>query len=583
MATIQDLLRAKQSKPLQDLLDQYNNGQKFADGGSVSSEDDLKKLLEQKSSEESSPEQFKQVAKINHEPEVVQEPIVKKSPEMTSEAPVDAEFKEPAQSLSSGLQSGMFNSMGAGLGMGALKQSSQDPESPASKLGAMIYGEQPKVPEMHMENNAPSYVPGTKGEGPFAKADDYEPTVAKDEDESEESGLSGGETSPGARQRLLDGMGNNSPIIPKSNLQNILDMFKGTQDTHASDLKVAQDQENKNNFNANLMRGIAQLSAGVSGMGSHGVVGPATVNSAGLDAIQKNANAPVEQYKQNLANEENDPNSAYSRGLKEFLKNTPSMQTALQNNPNMLDGVNGKILKEIAPLAAKDFEAQARTTAAAQKAKDAGVYKDAAMADRRERLDTTTEAKANNSFDKNTKDEVNRLQASKRVSDIIDAVKSGQLIGSSQIRNAITADLGTLALPVGSRATMTDRQKSAINTFSTKAQELESWINNHPNETIPPEYITQLEKENNIFKESYADALRTKTKSLHSSSQNDTYKNTIANRYKEYANQYGFNPDLDKDVPKTKSIGTVKMSAPDGSIRLVPQDQVDAAIKAGGK
>lgn len=602
MATIQDLLRAKGSKPLQDLLSKYQSSmnspvqenvdaqtagaQNFADGGTV--EDEIQNLIEQNQSKE--PDLYKQLTKKVHQPEIVEEPIFNAKSTNPIETPVDAEIIEPTQPsdpkmMFGGIASGVGNAMGFNTGIAAYEEAKKDPNSQISKLNAMIDRKgQPEVKDGTVPGgmlNRPSFVKGALGEGPFAKAEDYEPTVSKDE-EMDDSDY--GETNQAAREKMLGQLGKSgqeeseTPTAeqPKNPLQELLNAYKGTQDTHTRDLASAQDKANQNEFYANLMRGMNQLNSGITGTA---VTGPAAVHNEGLDAIQKAAQTPIKQYEQNVENEKNDPNSEYSKGLNLFL--APMFEKLGIKNPGPLSGATAE---KIAPFGVKMYDQQLSKEANDQKAKANDIYKKSAMSDRNRRIDSTIEGKANAEFDRNTDGEVKRLQACKRVLELIDAVKSGQLIGSSQIRNAITADLGTLALPVGSRATMTDRQKSAINSFSTKAQELEAWINNHPNQTIPPEYITQLENETNIFKESYTNAFRTKAKSLHSSSKDQTFKDTIKNRYKEFSNEYGFEPDLEKEGQhKHSSSSKVLMIGPNGEHFKVSKDDVEDAIKHGGK
>ena len=327
------------------------------------------------------------------------------------------------------------------------------------------------------------------------------------------------------------------PEVPKSYTQQLMEAFKGIQDSHGAELRDAQALSNKNEFYTNLMKGVNQMNSGITAMGSHGIVAPAKVDNSTLDSLLKSARNPEKMYEDKVANEKFDAKSPYSMALKQAL--APIMEKA-GISAEQLAGMNGASLEKVAPWITAQVKAK-------EMAKYNNTFKQMAADDRHTRINNTLENQVNSRFDKDTTNEQNRLQAAQRVSELIDAVKGGQLIGSSQIRNAITGDLNTLQMPIGTRATMTDRQKSAINTFSTKMNELESFVNSHPNQTIPPKYITQLEAENNIFKESYAKALQTKTKSLYSGTSNPDAKKVLENRYSDFVKGYGLNPDLNGD------------------------------------
>ena len=133
--------------------------------------------------------------------------------------------------------------------------------------------------------------------------------------------------------------------------------FKAMQDDHAKNLTEAQQAANKNEFNANLAKAAMQFSSGATGMGSHGIVSPAKIDTSVLDSLLKTAKTPIDQYEQQVANEKHDPNSGYSMALKTAL--APLMEKAGVSE-EALSGMNGASLEKVAPWITKQVQAQDR-------------------------------------------------------------------------------------------------------------------------------------------------------------------------------------------------------------------------------
>jgi hypothetical protein len=155
--------------------------------------------------------------------------------------------------------------------------------------------------------------------------------------------------------------------------------------------------------------------------------------------------------------------------------------------------------------------------------------------------------------------------------------------------NSLTVqDLTLLAEEMGKIATggvPTEHGVQALmpNTMTSKFAAFQSFLANKPTDAQAGEFI----KHNMEYLEQMKDVAKDTL---------NTYRSNIAKGYKsrvrddqygEAAQDYGFGSSKSglsaQDEKKMSSQVPVKMQAPDGSIRLVPSAQVDAAIAAGGK
>jgi DNA-binding protein YbaB len=285
------------------------------------------------------------------------------------------------------------------------------------------------------------------------------------------------------------------PDVNTAPQQNSIQQLMAALSGGNNSLKDAQNKANENEFNAHLMHGINQIASGLGGVINKGIA-PSQVNDKEMyEALLKSATKPVDQeFKQ--------------QQLNNALTKTQLMQ-------QYKDAILGK----------KDAQTE-----------KANGFKQA-------NLDQRVSSQSNREFDSQTKEEVGRLQSVKRVNDLVDAIKSGKLIDSTQVRNILTNDVSQLSLPAGVRGTAADRQKTAINDTNAIINDWASRLESDPKATISPGQLKQIESTLNILKSGYADALHTKAKSLHSGLQ-PSGQATVANRYKSLAEDYGLNPDI---------------------------------------
>jgi hypothetical protein len=145
---------------------------------------------------------------------------------------------------------------------------------------------------------------------------------------------------------------------------NVLD-FGGSALGSQEGLQAAQERQKDLQFLANMNRSAAQFSQGLARTGK--------LDTSVADAVEKQGQQEVENYQQQVSNQKNDPNSAYSKGLKDYFKTKLGM--TIKGNPSGAD------LEKLMPFAVREFEAeQDRAFRKEEGAKTRGAQKEIAGA-----------------------------------------------------------------------------------------------------------------------------------------------------------------------------------------------------------
>lgn len=121
-------------------------------------------------------------------------------------------------------------------------------------------------------------------------------------------------------QQTMASNGVPAPVVENSKA-NLLNRYRSLASSDkTTGLKTAQEAQNKNQFNDNLLRGVNLMNSGLT---AGGIVKPADLNDANksIDALDKTAKEPVNQYEQTLADQKNDPSSNYSNIMRSFFAN----------------------------------------------------------------------------------------------------------------------------------------------------------------------------------------------------------------------------------------------------------------------
>lgn len=130
------------------------------------------------------------------------------------------------------------------------------------------------------------------------------------------------------------------PTVPQAHP---LDRMVAAMQSQRGDLQAAQQAANRNQLFANLAHSVNQVSGGIAG--ARAGLAPVVVNDQQSQAaLQKGAQAPVEQYQAQIANQKNDPNSVQSKSMRDFLASKiPGMKIP--------EGASAADLEKIAPWA----------------------------------------------------------------------------------------------------------------------------------------------------------------------------------------------------------------------------------------
>lgn len=123
---------------------------------------------------------------------------------------------------------------------------------------------------------------------------------------------------------------------------------------------------------------------------------------------------------------------------------------------------------------------------------------DEAAKTKKTRLDSLNIGRVNALYqDQGINRETTKLNASRSAQSLLDKIKSGEIKGSKNIRNQLTTIMSTIEM--GGPGAVSDREAMGVNNLYTKAKDALSFIDSHPNDSIPPEYLTQLEIESHAL------------------------------------------------------------------------------------
>lgn len=409
------------------------------------------------------------------------------------------------------------------------------------------------VGEMGMPIPSKADLKLTSGNGPFSDPDKYlnflnsQKKETKNTDEksiNEELDKKTGESTPSSKEDInkedVDEQTADLDETAKSDVpseeQAILDgmaLDKQQSESTVEALRNAQEEAKKERALSRLMMGADELLRGALGK-SYKVEMPESSNKFWEDRL-KESDQPVKDLLTRVEQEKEDPNSPISKRMREIAG---PMLSKL--NIKLPETATYSELQKNFPLYTKMISDQIEQKERQEERRESREFK---KEQREEIQGVRTSNQVNNRYDRNTKDEINRLTSAKKVEDLIDKIKSGVLVDSENIRNTLTNDISALALPTGVRATVADRSKTAINNLYTKMKDLESFVKSNPTKTIPKSYIDQFEKETKILKDAYAEALVTKTRSLNAGEPSEIGKQIIDSRTSSLLEEYGYNPE----------------------------------------
>lgn len=201
------------------------------------------------------------------------------------------------------------------------------------------------------------------------------------------------------------------------------------------------------------------------------------------------------------------------------------------------------------------------------------------MALRQQGLDSRNEQSANQFFSVQTAPYVQSMDSSNRLRDVLNNVKSGNLISSANVAASMSNDMAQL-LTNSKNTTVSDKDHAAINSLDGTYNQIVSYAKNKPTNTIPQAYLDQFEKELGILEQSNAVNYQNKVNELKSGTTNPSKQNVYQNRYNARTNPQpspspGLSSDNNSGFPR-------QVSKSDGTTATVSnQQEADEAASEG--
>lgn len=295
------------------------------------------------------------------------------------------------------------------------------------------------------------------------------------------------------------------------------------------------------------------------------------------------------------SNAPKDSDALYSTMAKQGSEGLKETGDDLDRRQKVMSAVEARKVREVGQADTREW--RKGQAADRQLSRDAlAASRDSTNASRDQRLDGINIRTANGLMqNQNVGKETTKLNSARSVQTLIDGIKKGEIVGSKNIRNQLTNMIATIEL--GSPGGVSDRHEMGIDTLYTKLKDMETNLTSNPTDTIPPSFLTQLESEGHALGDRAAKNYNAMTNSILSGADlsggedgGDPGKvhKLITQRKSKFLSDNGYDPATGDPVAKrmtsmNESSGMVRMKAPDGSIRMVPKNQVQAATQAGGE
>lgn len=186
---------------------------------------------------------------------------------------------------------------------------------------------------------------------------------------------------------------------------------------------------------------------------------------------------------------------------------------------------------------------------------------------RQKGLDLRTDNSAQTVYDKNTGPFANRIEGANRIQHVLENVKSGKIIDTNSLYNALNSEISQLFLNTQSGGSLTDREDQRINSLQASQAKLGAYVGK-PMSAIPKDFLPQLEQEIQLLKHEYLSALSRKSNELQAGTSIQGKKDVFANRTKSFLDQQNINPQ------------TLEKNAPSGYPRKVYKDGHEATVSS---
>lgn len=388
---------------------------------------------------------------------------------------------------------------------------------------------------------------------------------------------------------LMDKLSQSSkPASEQASMSDVIAKLMSEQD---SELMDARQQRNQNQLMAILGKAGSQVGSAFART--------APQDTSGYDALYKAAGQPVEDLKERQALKSNQlknavgkinletelskqsPDNPISKIMKQVaekdLKNLgilpPDGSLPADLTYNQLEELVGK--SALTSMSNRKLVADAT----AERSKES---RDAKEDQFTRQLNQRIESQTNNQVKTETSDYVRNLDQANRTQDIFKDIRSGKYKSSSNIAGALQSDIS--ALLTGAKQTAVyDRTHAEIRAAEKTFNEILSFAQSRPRDTIPPAYLSQLEEEVETLKSAVIKNYQRKVKELESGTSNQAKKDIINNRFKTQLTELGYDP---KSLEKTNSSSDSKEPAIQSFMQangIKDREEAVKILKANGR
>ena len=443
-----------------------------------------------------------------------------------------APFVAPAAGLTGTAMLSKY--MGPHLAKGAEEASAMPGGTMASRLGGDPNAENPDI----ASGSAPlSAMEKQEVEKLFGKNRTDNPFMMAGEEEKKPTALDLQEAPSSAKEMI-----SREASVPSAQkeMQDFVNLEKQQGADYAKRLEEAERKARENEALGLASKAISQIAGGIAQTKAKADLGK--VDTSIADEFLKTSGKPLEELKRSIEMEKDDPNSAASKSIRAIA------QRELKNIGMNIDLGNMSYaqIKNIFP----EIERRAERLETAKYRQQAlSVAKAGASEEKKRATDLRIENQVNKRFDTNMKEDIGRLESVKRVDALISAIESGALVDSNNVRNILTNDIAVLATPTGGRGTtLADREKTAINTLSTKIKDILQYVTSNPQSTIPSKFVKQLKTETQVLNDKYVDSFNRKLSSLKKGTKDEYAKSVLEGRAEPYLNPGYEQQDADKEA-----------------------------------
>jgi hypothetical protein len=312
-------------------------------------------------------------------------------------------------------------------------------------------------------------------------------------------------------------------------MQDFVDAQRVQDSNYMNRLKEAEERSRDIELASMLGKAFSQIGGGIAQAKAKADLGK--MDTSVYDQLGKTSQRPLEELKRSVEMEKDDPNSDASKSLRSMAKADLEKVGVKLDLGNMSYNQLTSVFPHLSRMAERIESAKLRQQVLAENRQERAERKE-------EEIKLKVENQVNKRFDSYTKEEIARIQGADRIFDLTGKIRRGDLKGSANIRNQLTAEINQLAMPAGTRAGVSDRTRTQIDTYYTRFKDFVNKVTSTPSDTIPEKYLQQIESEARALQNGYRRAISEKAQSLESGTGNKYAKEIIRSRASTFLEGY---------------------------------------------